>query len=507
MQQYITGEAGVYSAKKEQHGQFEWNLPEYLPGISRIIRTDGLIEKCTFSSQDKNAFTDVSVKLCVVYVSDYEGKLKSAVFHEKIRVSFDEPFADAENAVVVPSCYINGISSKISGARKITAVISVTAAVNAVVQTKKELFCKNENENICTLVKKHSVCTKTTIPETYFESQQKAELGKDKEEIGEIIYSTAWISETNAVVNGTSVDFECEINVFTLYENETSDDGVSYSTSSFPFTVKDSISIPELSESHKAFICAEVCSVEPSVTFDSLGENKSVTFNIVYGVSGFLYCCEEKEIVEDAFLEKCECDVQISPVTFDSLMNYTSKICSVTENMKYDMGDVREISESTANILCVSYEYNEGKLYAAVKCRIGIFGANVSGELVSADCPVTFHVPIDGFEEYKSDILPDILLYILSCRAYIKEGSLLCDAEIRINGAITHKKTCNTVEKITPKENECQKDDFEMIICFPSPDDTLWNIAKKHRTNPDIITKANGLENGDISSKHALLIP
>ena len=153
MQQYLTGETIIYSAKNEADKEFEWNLPEYLPGISRIAKTDVQTEKCAFIKEGTSASLEIHLKFCVVYVSDFEGRLKNAVFRESITLPFREPFEFQQDCTAIPSCYIGNLCAKAAGGRRISVKCTLFPSVSVSAETSKALYEKDENKSICVLKK------------------------------------------------------------------------------------------------------------------------------------------------------------------------------------------------------------------------------------------------------------------------------------------------------------------------------------------------------------------
>lgn len=509
MQQYISGEVIIYSAKCEEQKEFEWNLPEYLPGISRIVKTDVLAEKCIFGNDGKNAFIDVSVKVRILYVSDHEGKLKSAVFNQKAALSFKEPFEIKEDFTAVPSCFINGIHAKPVTSRKIAAAFSITGGVTVFRQEKLALFCEEENEGVCVLKSKVPVCSRITLADSDFEHTSGITMDSSKPPIGEIIYSAAVFSGIKANAGDGFADFEARFDIIVLYEiSDSNAQTGTYTTLLCPITVKDTLTDSRITKNHMPFLYIDISSAEPSVSFDSFGENKELSFDIKYSVSGFLYCQEEKEIVSDAFYEYSDNSAQTTGIFLDCMKNTISRTERVSETARYDMSGMQEISECMARLLSVSFEQSEGKLFAAAKCKFEILGTNASGELICTDCPVTLHMPLGENQVNPAVSVPDIILTINSCSAEISKGSLVCTAEISAQGVVTERSEFGVVSSIdaeeTGKNNKCP---HEIVICYPAKNDALWDIAKKYKRSPEKIKLFNGIENDDISSERFLIIP
>ena len=81
MQQYLSGEKVILSLKKDAEAGFEFVLPEYLPGLSRIVKTCVSTEKVSVRNEENSIFLDLLLKIGIIYISDFGGKIKNAVFN------------------------------------------------------------------------------------------------------------------------------------------------------------------------------------------------------------------------------------------------------------------------------------------------------------------------------------------------------------------------------------------------------------------------------------------
>lgn len=510
MQKYLTGETIVYSAKNEADKEFEWALPEYLPGVAGIVKTDVQTEKCTFIRQETSASLEIHLKFCILYVSDFEGRLKNAVFRETFTIPFKEAFECQEDYTAIPSCYIGNLISKPSSNRKVYVKFTIFASCSAVGETSKALYEKDESNSICVLKKQYGVCRKTTLPESYFEHEAEIVLDDSKPSVGEIIYVSAVPSKSSAKVLDGELDFETVFTLTALYEAASEDgtDGVSYVTVCSDITVKDLIKDDKFLSVHEPCIYIDVNSAEPAVSYDAYGENKVLSFNIKYSLCGFLYSQENMEFTEDAFSDTYKYSMQMTSIPIDSISERISETVNISVPARCDMGGIQEISESFAKLLSASTEYIEGKYFINARCRVEVMGTNALGELICADCPATLHIPVSGDGTSPSNDLPDILLNIISCKAALKEGELLCDFEVSVNGFMLSHSVIKAVEDFTEsQEKSVNTLNNEIVVCYPQNNEILWNIAKKYCAKPEDIKIANALEDDDISSKHIIIIP
>ena len=510
MQQNLYGETLSLCAKKDAGHEFEFTLPEYLPNISRIVKSFAFVEKTDVKNDPELCF-ELGLKIGIVYISDFGGKIKSAVFRENVSVPLGAGIDNTEKTVIIPSAYVVSASSKPQGPRKFSCNCSYHVTVSAYEQDERKMLDEEGDEKIHTLKEHRTLCRKITLPESEFESEVQISLDSSKQNVGEIIYTDAVFCGAECSVDGSSLSFDGKFIIHTLYETDDDSEAgpmTSYAVINAPVTVSESIESGLIKEGQRAYIYLDTLMAEPSVSFDPYGENKVITLSLKYKASPVLFESYDAQIVTDAFSEEYASALQTAELALDSMKNSISTTVHLSETIKGDMRDLSEISDCTAKILAVSMEYSGGRLFALAKCRISVFGTNGQGELSGRDNVATLHIPILSEGMANGNIIPEIILSISSCDAFIREGSLVAEPEISVKGIICERQNAKVVtglEKDTSKP--CPKAKNEIVICYPSKGDTLWNIAKKYCSSPEVLKTANNLEGTDISSKHILLIP
>lgn len=510
MQQYIPNETMVFNAKKEENYSYEFSLPEYLPSIARIIKTTIRTEKSQIITADDKAEVELGVKISVMYLSDFQGKIKNAVFRENIRMSLKELDENTRESVFVLSHHIFSSSSRPQSPRKISVSFSVFASVFAFKNLEIKSFSPNTDEGICSLTKKVSVCEKSVIPEQGFEFDTDLTLDSDKPPVAEVIFADAVFSDVTSVCRDDFLEISAKLVIHTLYENSLEDNSSSpsYQTviSEFPFTKTLDSSAFCKDSSNEIYI--EVNTVEPSVSFDPYGENRVISFNTNYSIGVNTYKQAENEITTDAFSENYQSKANMTTLSYESLLGPISEKSTVTQEIKVDLKDMQNILDCLCKIQSVSFEQSEGKLFAAVKCRLEIFGTNSENELSITECTQLLHVPVPLPASKGTDLIPEIIVSIPNTKVYIKEGALFGEFDVAVNGVFLSKESENIVESLDQDTQKAtNKDKSEIIIYYPPTDESLWSIAKKYAINPETIKKANKLETNSVKGKKMLIIP
>lgn len=509
MQEYLTGEKTLFSAKGEVDTEFDFTLPEYLPNISRIIKTDITAEKSTFSAENVPHLT-VSLKIEVLYVSDFAGKIKNATFHETADVPFDAKADITEDFTETHDINITKESSKPITSRKVHTSFSLFASVEIHKKEQKEVFCSSDEESIHTLCDTVEVCTKETLSEQLFEIEKELTVDGEKPSVGDIIQARAVFGTSKCTCGEKTVEFEASLTVHVLYETtpiEENGGEVSYETISLPIAVKESIPIESATADAVCLMKGNVKSTEASVTFDPYGESRTVSVSVKYALCGVLYTKKSTPICLDAFCESCESDIKFCNESIECVREVISDTVHLDENIRADIHDIFEISDCICTLLSTSFELSEGKFFASARCAFKILGTTSSGDPLSLDTASTLKIPLSSSAEH-SDCVPEAVIGIEKCLAKIKEGELYLDFDIDVFAIFLSKRNLtfiSSVEKKSAEENS--KKESEIIIYYPTVEDSVWSISKKYRVNPEKLKATNGIDSEKEPLKHCVLIP
>ncbi len=504
MEKYLESEKTIYSSRAEREKEFEFSLAEYLPGISKIICTLAEVEKCSFNADEKTISS--SIKICVIYISDFGDKIKTAVYHESVSALLEGDVPSDEAILFVPSCYVSSIASRSASSRKISTKCNMSFGILGLTNHRENIFCDEEKENIYTQKSTLPCLKKATIPEAVFESTNEISLDENSAGIGEIIYCFAHPKGISARVESGAVNFDFTLSLHVIYEPaDEGDTGVSkYAVLNSEINLSERMENSKIHEGMTPYLFIDILSCTPSLSFDPYGENKIVSFSVKYSANALLYSREECEIVTDAFGENGLGDAILSEISIQSLSGKIDSKANISEKLSMDIGEMRQITDCSAKICQVSTEQSEKGLFAHAKCSVTVFAADEDGFPIIKSCFTNLHVPIDS---YVKDDLPDVILSIEDCRARLSEGELLCDFDISLWGIMSKKESVMAVSCFTEPSEAAKEGDCEIIVYYPTKNDSLWNVAKKYRKNPDTLRIANGLDNDSIEGKKVLLIP
>ncbi len=138
-------------------------------------------------------------------------------------------------------------------------------------------------------------------------------------------------------------------------------------------------------------------------------------------------------------------------------------------------------------------EIERGRYVLSGKCRYTLIlsGGDGEGEMTVRELELPLRYVLDGAAE------GDVVSYegqvnVLSARARLDAERLAIDAELGVWLCLEGEQTIRAVSEVTVGE-PIDRPRGELVLCYPSPDDTLWSVGKRYAAPLDSLHAANRL--------------
>ena len=147
-----------------------------------------------------------------------------------------------------------------------------------------------------------------------------------------------------------------------------------------------------------------------------------------------------------------------------------------------------------------------GKLeLTALTVEVGEDGNAVSG-IASAVSP--FRCELDPGSLPEGEVTFPVRAFVSDCSCRMDSGKLYFDTELYFDTPVFAFSSCRRVKEAEFTEEPIEKKDVpSVILCYPSEQESLWDIAKKYRSTTEALLSANRMTEKDLPKKTVLLIP
>lgn len=203
-------------------------------------------------------------------------------------------------------------------------------------------------------------------------------------------------------------------------------------------------------------------------------------------------CCSEERLAEytrDLF------STEVSSQTTEKRCEFPCSSKSVSGNFSVNLRknqeeedwlDGAEIINATSNAVVKSIEFDGKKSILVGETTVDLL-TKVQNEYSAKEFKIPFRYEtesVDGepmFAEFSITALPPT--------AKIESGRLLCDCELYTRGRMFSKSELTALDEVI--FGDYIDKDSTMTVCFPSPTDTVWDIAKRYHIPTEEIISQN----------------
>ena len=266
-----------------------------------------------------------------------------------------------------------------------------------------------------------------------------------------------------------------------------------------------------LTEEHRCEPDITVTSVTPTIT----EEGRSL---------GIDFCCDaavicardsETEIITDAYLPECDVRIQGEPHAVFRPLKTVYGAFSASAALSYDPQET--IGAAVDTRMCAffdRFENRDGRIVLDGSLDISVICMSDDGKYfpLNGTVPIRWDTDASGMPD-TADLLPvtDCTVVGTTVRIDPSSNTVTCDAELSVALSLSAKETHALPRTLSvPPDSKTYTAYAEpLILCYPEPDETVWDIAKRYRIPPNSVLQANRIDStaAPLSSASPLIIP
>ena len=200
--------------------------------------------------------------------------------------------------------------------------------------------------------------------------------------------------------------------------------------------------------------------------------------NLPFSYTSDLYSTEKKCT--------CQYEIELIPVAIKG-MNANISQSERLPVAEFNIPDGAEIIDSYGRAAINNVSLDGGKCVMTGESKYQLVGKK-DGEIFSSEIklPFRYESDVNGCLESERENA-DILCRVLNCRCRIDGETLCVDSEIALSGMMIGNNEIRRVASASMGEDIGRRGS-EVIICYPSVNESVWNVAKKYLVAPkDVI--------------------
>lgn len=490
----------------------ELSLPDYLPDVSRLLRTSADIGAENSYVSGQSLEYDGEVNCAVIYATS-DGRIKSVPLTGEFDGALPLPETDGDFDARLDlkidsvNCRLQNprrlsVRTKLSVGADVYASECVSPSVSGKLTAEEEAHLQrrtHDGESFCRVYAKDE-----NVPVS-----EDIEIDAGYPPIGEIVSLslTPYIYEVRAESGKLSYRGDVSAELIYLAAATNGDAPAKYVALRNKIPISGSVDADGVNDAFFAFGGATVTGVEFRPQANAMGENRVAEVDFSYTVHLVALCNTPIKTVTDMYSTDYKCENEFSDITLCRALragafNFTSDGAAPLDEKDYDAPVA-----SSAAISIEKIEQNGSKAVFTGKTSVSVILTNGAGSYVGRSLEYPFRAETD-VGKCRGALECEAVPSVIGVGVRVDGGEIKCDVEVGISYAALDKETVRAASTCVVMKDHPQKraTPASIVICYPSEGEDLWSIAKRYGTTESAVKEANSLT-GDKLTGEALIIP
>ena len=463
-------------------------VPDSKPDILNAINLSGNV--CIYKKEvtDGKVKIDGCVNTYIMYLPDSnEDNLRG--LNAKIEFSKSIAIPECMEGMQAQICVeIKDLECKVLNGRKIN--------VRAGLEIKVKLF---SNEDIDIISGINNIDDIQTLDKT-FEVNSLVGTGnarvyvkdtlniEQNDEIAEILKTDVSLEDCDIKISYNKILSKCEANVKIMYLTE--DNRINTVQGKIPAV--GFIDMPNVSEENICEINNEINNI---IVRPNSAEEHSIYVEIEIETSCTAFEKREIALIQDLYSPSQ--NLNFTQKRINASANKITKVKNFTVTSKTNIPDLVDGNLLDVEVLCAinKEQKTKSKIMYEGEMTVNFIFANNNGNVNSKISKIPFEFNIENPTE-DEDVNVETKLNIIGKNFDVKSnGDIDCTIDVEASAEFMQNTNMNIIDNIETAENDADSGDYDsLIIYIVQKGDTLWKIAKNHRSTVDDIARVNGIE-------------
>lgn len=504
----------VFEGTKEVPIDLDFSLPDYCPDVQKILKCRVSPDIFSRNISGDRLNIEGSAKIRVLYSDSDNNKIRCCENNIPFSCSIDIKNSP-ENCfdIIIPK--LEYVNCRAISPRKIDIHGAISLFIQIFNKNNLEISSNINSPDIQQKILNLKLNNLISTGQQQFSINEVLELPENKNSPENIINSNIYliINSYKNMNNKTVIKGNLIIKI--LYIDDLASNHTEVLDYSIP--VSQIIDVPGIDENSICVINTSILSHEEIINSSNNSNLISCDIKILATVSG--YTPKEINIISDVYSTDYNLDI----------LTKNTKICYFTEKIYENINFKNNISigDQSQNNLNISkiidiwtdnYVNNflildNNNLELKNKINVCILYLDNQDSPVYTERIIEFDKILNNILEnnninsqdfiIKTKIVPENISYNI-----LNSNEIELKIDFVLTGEIYISQKFNMItDIITDESKNIEKDNSSLTVYYACKDETIWDIARKYHTSPDMIKNENNLSEEIISSNSMLLIP
>lgn len=484
----------------------DYTLPDYMPAIGRVI-------SCTATAAPPEIYLGSgSIEFAggVRYLLHYESADDSTLWCAELPSEYDH-LISADKIPNLPSSPsditelvhpdVESINARITAPRRLTIKSKVRLEIDISCTAGFESIFNGDTEDTNALRYLEASSPYginscgTCAPIILRDKIALTELGLSDSDGCRVISSRAKVTINRTEINESSIECRGEVNACMIYTSESENDRPRRITRKIPFSADIPVTaLPSVSASSIGVRAYGVC---PSITA-TLNED-GINLETAIVISAESSWISSLTYIKDIYSQHAKCELSKSLVELHIPIACFNGNATISAQSKLDAigldGSMKLLDYYAIVLPNTEWEITDsGKFILTGKMKISAIadnGVELNSAEFESDFKYTAEIPnAKSAQSPKVNVIADIS--DIKCR--LDSDRIYADCELYVSVLAEDEKKISAISEIYMTSlPSADKSRSRIIVCYPSKGETLWDIAKRYRSDAADIAEKNSL--------------
>ncbi len=489
------------SVSREQPVDLDFTLPDYCADVEKIFKCTVTPEVYSTNSGGGQLTVEGASVVRVLYCSSDKKSLKCAEQTLPFSASFNlnPDVSDFVTSVKARTEYVN---CKAVSPRRLMIHGCVTLNVRVSEKKPSNLYLPAECAELQTDLRKTKVSELMSLQSEVFSVAESISVSS-KSPVTTVLRSEVKTVLTDVSAVGNRLLLKGELTLCMLYLADHTAELPEQFTYVCPFV--HNMECSDAQDSLVREIDLNLMSHDIKLKTDITGDNPLVVLEAKLCVS--VACRKETEVtyISDAYSTACDTELEYVPVTLEA--SVFPKMTTIMNKSTISLGEIK-ISR-VIDIFCDNVTvkpYVSDKLKLSGKANFCILALDENSELTY----IERSIEIDNTEPLSDTFTNcDNVTSMIKSVSYrlADNNNMELRAELLILTKLTKTENIQAVMSVSDCGKPDDKDDCALTLYFAEEGESVWDIAKRYRTDKKALCIENNLGEKDLTDKMLLLIP
>lgn len=481
----------------------DFTLPDYMPAVGRVLSCSAIAGTPTLYLGGGSAEYAGGVRYSVLYESAEDSSLWCAELPSEYDIVLSDNALPKDPSALsyLPDALAENVSARVTAPRKLTlkSRVRLSPELRAYSDAETLIHGDKGNSDLRTLTAKANCGYYTSsqnTPVVCKDTLTRAEVGLSQSDEFRIISSRGDVMISQVQISDGGAFCRGEICAHILLTREGEGERPRKMIRKIPFaeTLPLGNTLPERSQ----IVGIRATGVCPSLTASATEDGIELEGTII--LSAEAAAVAEITFIKDAYSITSDCESSRRKLTLPSPLacwcgNVTVSAGKALSELSLD-GGMRLCDVKATIMPDIKTEISDdGKFTASGKIKISAIADN-GADLIPAEFDSDMKYTADIREDVRgASLKTSLTASIAEIKGRIDSDRLACDCEICISCLIDKEHEIDTIGEINLTPSDIAKPDASHLrVCYPAKNESLWDIAKRYRTDAEIIAEKNSLE-------------